>query len=216
MATDRLGLYNVALAAIGERSLSSLTEDGEPRRELDAIWSRGNGALRYFLEQGSWNFAMRAQELSASSSVEPAFGFTYAFAVPSDLVRLNMISAGDRFTLPLTDYEIEAGYIFAEVDPLYVRFVSDDSSYGGDFSAWPETFTLWAGYWMATQIAPRLKADTDMERLERRTRQLLDDARAKDAQQEPTRFPPRGRWANSRLGRWGSRRDGGRRGSLIG
>mgnify|MGYP001565592665 CR=1 FL=1 len=51
MTTDRLGLYNVALGALGERSLDSLTEDGEPRRELDAVWARGGGALRFFLEQ---------------------------------------------------------------------------------------------------------------------------------------------------------------------
>lgn len=215
MTTDRLGLYNVALAAIGERSLDSLTDDGEPRRELDAVWARGNGSLRFFLEQGRWKFALRTQEIDHSTTVTPPFGLTYAFEIPEDFVHLDMISADERFSQPLTDYEIEAGYIYADIDPLYVRYISDDSSYGGDYANWPETFTLWAGHWMATQIAPRLKADVIMDVLEKRAQKLLIDARSKDAVQSPTRWPPLGTWAASRTGRF-SHRDRGNRNQLIG
>lgn len=110
MATGQLGLYNVALRAIGERSLDALTDSGEPRRELDAVWSTGNGALRFLLEQGFWNFAIRTQMLDHSASATPAFGLTYAFERPSDMVRLLDISADERFSLPLNEYESEAGY----------------------------------------------------------------------------------------------------------
>lgn len=216
MSTDRLGLYNVALAALGERSLDSLTEEGEPRRELDAVWSRGNGALRYFLEQGRWKFALRSQRLDASATVEPAFGFTEAFEMPTDFVHLDMLSADERFTLPMTHFEFEVGFIWADVDPIYIRFVSDDTDYGADFSAWPETFTLWAGYWMATQIAPRYKGQADLERLLELTRKYLIDARSKDAVQSPTRFPPMGNWASARYDRYNYRKDRGSRSSLIG
>lgn len=217
MSTDRLGLYNIALAAIGERSLDSITEDGEPRRELDAVWSRGNGALRFFLEQGRWKFALRTQQMDPSATVTPEdWGLTYAFELPTDFVHLDMISADGRFSLPLTDFEIEAGYIFADVDPLYVRFISDDDDYGADFASWPETFTLWAGHWMATQIAPRIKSDVVMEALERRAHRLLVDARSKNAVQSPLRFPPSGSWASARFHRISSRRDRGNRGSLTG
>lgn len=216
MATDRLGLYNVALAALGERSLDSLTEDGEPRRELDSIWSRGGGAIRYLLEQGRWHFALRTQQLDASASIEPEFGYTEAFELGTDFVHLDMLSADDRFNLPLTDYELEAARVlYCDVDPVYIRFISDDVDYGGDFSNWPEVFTLWAGHWMATQIAPRLKSDLDMDRLEKRANRLLIDARSKNGVQSPTRFPPMGSWASSRSrGRMG--RDRGKRNQLIG
>lgn len=216
MPTDRLGLYNIALAAIGERTLTSLTEDGEPRRELDSVWARGNGALRFFLEQGRWNFAMRTQQLDASVTIEPEFGFTKVFELGTDFVHLDMISGDERFCEPLKDYEFEAGVIYADFEPLYVRFVSDDADYGADYSAWPETFTLWAGHWMATQIAPRIKSDVVMEALEKRTHRLLVDARSKDAVQGPTRFPPLGTWVNARHNYRYSRRDRGSRSTLIG
>ncbi len=216
MATDRLGVYNVALAAIGERSLDSLSEDGEPRRELDSVWSRGNGALRFFLEQGRWMFAMRTQQLDPSATTEPEFGFEHAFELPDDFVHLDMLSADERFSLPLGAYEIEAqSVLYADVDPVYIRFISDDEDYGGDYSKWPETFTLWAGHWMATQIAARLSAQTNLERLEQRTRKLLVDARSKNAVQAPTRYPPAGTWASARL--YGGRSvERGKRSRLIG
>ncbi len=218
MATDKLSLYKSALTACGERSIAKLSEPREPRRLLDEVWNRGSGAVKYFLEQGLWNFAIRTSKLDSSSSVSTDFGYTFTFDMPSDYVRLVELSSGEYFTQPMTRFEIEQIYLFADVDPIYMRYISDDSSYGSDLSLWPETLTLWAGYWLATQIAPTLKNDIDMDKLERRERRYLADARSKDAQQEPTRWPPLSSWASARLNRigHGGRRDRGSRGSLIG
>jgi hypothetical protein len=215
MSTDQIAIYNIATAAIGERQISSLTEDRESRRLLDEIWTRGQGAVKYLLEQGHWNHAMRAVKIDAETSVSSEFGFTKAFQLPDDFVKLNMISSDERFSYPLTDYEIEAGYIWCEVDPLYVRFVSDHTSYGKDFGKWPETFTLWAGTWMGLQIAPRLKNDIDMEALRKEEKRLRIDARSKDAQMEPPRWPPLSSWSQARLGRF-YRHDRGLRNKLTG
>lgn len=215
MTTDRLTLYNIALEAAGERFISSLTEPREPRRLLDHVWTRGKGAVRYFLEQGHWNHAMRAVQLDKSPSVTPEFGWANAFDKPDDFVRLNMISSDDRFGYPLNEYEFEGDFIYADVDPLYLRYVSDDDQYGSDMGKWPDTFTLWAGHWMATQIAGRLKNDIDAEALKKEANRLLIDARSKDASQEPVRWPPLSSWAQARLGR-GGMYDRGLRNKLIG
>lgn len=217
MATNRLGLYNQALAAVKERPLESLTEEGEPRLLLDDVWTRNNGVIKYALEQGHWNFAMKAQEIDADTSITSSFGFTYAFLIPSDLVRLNMISANEYFSPPLTEYEEEAGYWFADIDPLYVRFVSNDTSgYGGDLSMWPETFAKWVGLYMASEIAPRLVSDSALKEIKASANMALVDARSKDASREPTRFPPYGRWTNARHGGGSRSIERGRKGSLIG
>jgi hypothetical protein len=218
MAINRLGLYNVALGALGERPLSSLTEEGEPRLLLDDVWSRNNGVIQYALEQGHWNFAMRSQAIDADTSVTPSFGFEYAFVIPSDRMKLNMISGDEYFNLPLVDYEEEAGYWFADVDPLYVRFVSNDTSgYGGDLSMWPETFARWVGHYMACEIAMRIVGDEKKLRdLEVRTKRLLLEARSHDAAQEPTRFAPYGTWVHARRGRFSKSLERGKRNTLIG
>ena len=214
MTTDRIAIYNVALASLGERSLTALTESQESRRLLDEVWTRGGGAIKACLEQGLWNFAIRASQVDASSSISPAFGYANAFDKPTDFVRLVQLSPGEYFVDPLNNYEFEAQYIYADVDPIYIRYVSDDASYGNDLSLWPESFTLWMGHWMGVQIAPRLKNDLDMEKLEKRAYRLLVNARSRDAQQEPARFLPLGSWVRARSGR--SARQRGSRNQLIG
>lgn len=216
MATDRLALYNIACFALGETRLANLNEEREPRRLLDEVWTRGAGAIRYWLEQGLWNHAIRTVQTDASTSVSPTFGLTYAFDKPSDFVRLVQLSASEYFSDPLTNYEIEANYFYAEVDPLYMRYVSDDGDFGNDLSLWPETFTLWGGTWMGLQIGKGLLNDKDYKDLKLDTKRLLIDARSKDAQQEPTRFPPYGSWVRARHGSRGGGRDRGSRSQLIG
>lgn len=216
MTTDRLALYNIACYAIGERRLASLTEDREARHRLDEVWQRGQGGIKYALEQGYWNFAMRAVKMDASTSVEPEFGFQQAFEIPEDFVRLNMISSDEYMSYPLTTYEIEGDYIYCEVDPLYLRYISDHNDYGGDLGRWPETFTTWFGTWLGLQIAPSAENDIDLEALRKLEKRLRIDARSKDAQMEPPRWPPLSSWAQARLGRAGSLYERGLRNKLIG
>lgn len=215
MAVTQLQLYNLALRSIGERSISSLTEDRAPRRYLDDVWSFGAGAVHTCLEQGLWQFAMRAVQIDHDQSVSPSFGFTYAFSKPSDYVRLNQMSAGDRFSDPLTQYEEEGSYFYAYVDPIYVRYVSDGASYGGNLSLWPQSFSLWVGHWLGWSIAPLVKNDIDMDKLEKRTHALLVDARSKDAMEQSAKFPPLGTWNRARYGNY-NYRDRGKRNQLIG
>jgi len=215
MAQNQLAVYNIAMRALGERSIGSLTEETEARRVMDEIWNSGDGAVKYLLEQGHWDFGTRAVLIDSDADITPSFGYSYAFTRPTDFVYLNALSADEYFSVPLTDYEPEGAYFYADVDPLYMSYVSDDASYGSDMTKWPESFMLWSGHWMAVQAAPRLKNDLDMERLEKRTARLLSDARSKDANSAPARFPPMGGWASARLG-GRVRRDRGSRSRLIG
>ena len=213
MAATLLGVWNIACASVGERSLASTAEAREPQRLLNEVWTRGNGAEKFFLEQGLWNFAMK--ESSSTSASTGNFNFAYVHNVPTDFVRLAAISADPTFGFPLTRYEWYSSHIDADVTPIYLRYVSDSTSLGKDLSKWPDTFTLWAGHWLGTQIAPRLKNDIDREALRKETRDLLYDAQSKDASQEPTRWPPLSSWAQARLSGRG-RGDRGNRGSLTG
>ena len=215
MAWSKLALYNTACIALGERPLSSLTENQEVRHKLDSVFARGDGIIAFFMEQGHWNFAMRAVKIDKETSITPEFGFQYAFAKPTDFRKLNMIAGDEGFAAPLTHFEDEGIYWYANVDPLYVRYVSDDSAWGGDYSRWTETFGRWAGHWLALEIAPSMTGNLDLERLEKRVRRLLVEARSNDATNEPTRFPPLSSWATARLG-GRNRGDRGSRARLTG
>ena len=204
MATDRITLYNIALASIGERVLDSLAEQRQSRKQLDMIYDAGGGAIKFWLEQGLWNFAMRESSSTASASTGN-FNFRYSHDRSTDFVRLSAISANQTFGSLLTRYEIQSSFIRAETNILYLRYVSNSTTYGNDLLKWPDSFIQWAGHWLGLQIAPYAVTAGDskieISSLEGKVKRLLVDAKSKDAVQEPPRFQPLGSWARARLSR---------------
>lgn len=199
----QLSLYNGALAIIKHRPLSALTDDVEARYLLDNEFSK---VKAFILEQGLWNFALRTTQLEPDTGNTPSFGHSYAFEQPTDYVRLNAISADPYFYQTLEDYIDEAGYWIASINPLYVSYVSDDNSYGGDLSKWTTLYERAVEYELAYRVAPHLTSmgGDAMQELERRRDKSLRDARSKDALNQPAKRPPSGRLVLARGGTRGS------------
>jgi hypothetical protein len=210
VATSKLLLFNSAILLLGERQLASITENREPRRVLDMVWD--TGALDFVLEQGMWNFAMRSIEIEYSPSVVPPFGYARAFDKPEDWIRTAALCQDEFFREPLNSYNDEAGFIFASLDTIYMRYVSNHTSYGGDLSLWPQTFVKYVAAYLAYIAGPRLT--TSKKVTDKEVEAALLEAQSKDAMGEATAFPPRGSWVRARGGRGGG--DRGNQGGLIG
>lgn len=222
MAATRLSLYNDALLLAGERSLASITESGEPRRLLDQIWN--NQGVDACLEEGQWEFAMRTIQIDYDPGVTPTYGLSRAFDKPTDWILTSSLCSDESFRVPVLRYEDEAGFWYADIDTLYVRYVSNDSNYGTDMSKWPPSFKDFVAAHFASQLV--LKTSNDESRLQMfinpanpmhsiRGRALLR-AKSKCAMASPTRLSAQGNWSKSRM-RGTNRRDGGgTSGNLIG
>lgn len=202
MSTSKLALYNGALLILGERKLASLSENREPRRALDDAYDDG---VSYALESGFWNFAMRAVQIDNSASVTPTFGYTYAFTKPSDVVRIHSYGSNETFAPPLLTIVDEPNYWYANIDPLYVRYVSNDTAYGMDLSLWSAMFADYVMHHLAVKTCKRITGKMPDSDLQNRERRALARAQSKDAMDEPPGFPPRGSWATSRRGAWTDR-----------
>lgn len=210
--TSRLAVYNGALLALGERSLASLVEDREPRHVLDEVWSDG---IKYVLGTAQWRFATRSVQITADPDIDTSFGYQHAFAKPTDLIRTTGMYGDESLQAPLTQYRYEGGYFYSDMDPLYLRYVSDDALYGGDLSNWPANFTAYAELYLASKIMLRLTgAKADPDRVEKKLRAARLQAAATDAMEDPTSFADPGTWVRSRGGWW--RGDRGSRSRLIG
>lgn len=216
MAT-KLTLYNEALRILGERNLASLTENREPRRLLDAVYDAG--AINYCLEQGQWAFAIRAVKLEYSPSIVMGFsgGYSRGFEKPTDYVRLAAFCTDAGFTSPTMYYATEAGYWFSDLDEVYIKYVSNDTTFGGDLSLWPESFTRYVAAYLAVEIAERLTQNaTKWETLYKLAKLRLREALSKDAMENPARVLPAGSWVSARSSGRSSWGDRGNRGQLIG
>jgi hypothetical protein len=199
--TDKLSQYNLALGHHRERRLASLSENREPRRTLDSCWDQVTGEC---LEAAFWKFMKRTVEIDASSTVEPAFGFNYAFRIPNDWVRTVIISSEETFTTPLLHVPEEAGYWYANVTPLFVSYISSDPLYGMNLGDWPASFAKYHALELAAQSCQRVTGSEKLlegpEGIARRLKKAKTDAKAKDAMNDPPGFAPMGSWARSRRG----------------
>lgn len=209
---DKLSIYNGALRLCGTRKLSSLSEASEARRLLDAAWDNG-GAIKICLEEGQWSFATRSVQIDYTPSVEPEFGYRYAFTQPTDMVRPVAICEDGYFDNPLLRYADERQYWYCDLETFFVRYVSNDATYGGDLSLWSEKFCKMVEAYLATEIVNNLTHDKDIIGY---VNGVFDEqkkqARSLDAMNKPTAFLPEGSWNSARRGRMGSRRmeNGGR------
>lgn len=223
MSTSRLKIYNGALLLCGEGALASLTENREPRRLLDSVWS--DGGVRDCLEQGQWNFAMRTSKMTADTDIEPAFGYQNAFAKPTDWVNTSAVCQDPYFNSPLVQYADEISYWFADINPIYVKYVSDDVDFGMNLGAWPYSFTEFVKAYFASKIVLKLSSDTQRHQLILGTPgrpelgilgQNRLTAKNRDAMAKPPQRPAQGSWSRARQGGYGTGRDGGNSGNLIG
>jgi hypothetical protein len=205
--TDRLALYNSALRDLGQRKLSSLSENVEARRVLDDVYDQ---TLKYCLEKGAWNFAIRTVLINPDVSVNVDFGFRYAFTKPVDWLRTVGLAADEYIRDPLLEYVDERGYWWADANPLYVRYVSNDPAYGLDLTAWPESFTRYVELSLAHRIALGVTgSESTRERLAGEMKKAGTDAKSRDAMNDPPAFAPVGSWARARTGGAHSRRNRG-------
>jgi hypothetical protein len=214
---DQLSIYNGALLICGERFLASLTEEAEPRRLLDRVWS-SNG-VKTCLEMGQWNFAMRSVQIDYDPSVQPSWGYNRAFSKPNDWVLTSGLCADEFMRSPLTRYWDEANYWYSDLDTLYVRYVSSDVNYGMNMNKWPESFREYVEHYFASKIILKLSNSEDEEvKIFKLMEKKLKTAKSRAAMSEPTSFPARGAWGLAR-NRFPNRKDGGNSGSsgnLIG
>lgn len=200
--TDKLSLYNKALLYCSEAPLAGLEDDTTARRVLDAVWD--DGALRKILEEGFWNNAIRTLELAAEPGIEPPFGRRFAFVQPDDFVRVVALCQDEFLRAPLLDYVDEAGHWYADIDRIFVSFVSDDAAYGGDLSRWPPSLAEAGARWLASVAAHGFnKAEAQIQRMEAAAFRAFSIARNRDAMNQPTRFAPPGAWLRARAGRAG-------------
>lgn len=148
MAT-KIQIYNHALLMMKERRLASLTEDRESRRTLDEFYDQ---ILQFCLEAGMWKFAMRSASLTQAGA--GAYGFTYVFNKPSDFVHLFMAGTTADFDPPMVYEYVDEGTVFyANTSPLLIRYSSNDASYGGDLTKWPQGFAQYVAAELAAWTA---------------------------------------------------------------
>lgn len=203
MSMSKLQIYNMALRLCKERKLAALTDNREGRKLLDDAWGDGSttGSVRRCLEAGQWAFAIRTSLIDYSPSITPSFGYRYAFDQPTDMVRVAGIFQDEYCTTPLTNYTDERRYWYTDLQTIYVRYVSNNATYGGDLSLWPQMFADTVAADLAHEIVGNLTQGNDAKAdVVKEWQYRMKEAKAIDAMNRPTQKLPRGAWLTARGG----------------
>lgn len=194
---SKLQVWNGALREIGETRITDTGDAIESARVLTGAW---DSTVAYCLEAGLWNFALN--DTGISTDTGPQFGHSYQFNKPGDWVRTASVSASPTFYPPLEDYADQDTFWRANVNPLYVRYVSNDTGRGMDLAHWPTSFTRYVELELAWRIGKRVnQSDAQREVLAKDRRDAKLNAQSKDAMNEAApKRPPPGRLVRSRMG----------------
>lgn len=200
MAT-KLQVYNRAILYCGEAPLADLSEERESRRIIDLIWD--SGAVDRCLEEGFWKFATRSAKLEPDPNVTVDHGHEFAYRKPDDFVIRVQTSSDEYHDTPLIEFIDEGGYIFANIEPIYLRWVSNGLEYGNNLSIWPASFTEYVAAYIAFEACNRITSDKQIrQQVARVHKKKKYDAKNSDAIQDPTKFPAPGSWNTSRRGHY--------------
>lgn len=117
MASSEVAIVNLALARLGEPSLTSLGDDNEGGR----LATRHYESLRdSVLRERQWNCAVRRSTL-AKLATAPTFGFTAAFSLPADFIRLIQLeNLSDDFAIENTT---DGRVIVANLDSVNIVYI---------------------------------------------------------------------------------------------
>lgn len=126
--SSKIEIVNISMTLIGEDTIVSLTGDlGERERKVNALFDITRDEV---LSAFPWGFAKKQQAL-ALNSIAPVFTdeFAYAYAVPSDCLRI--LSAQGQ-----TTFKRVGDKVFSNESPLlveYIRRITDTAKWDGVF-----------------------------------------------------------------------------------
>lgn len=130
MAASDVEICNIALAMLEEQRITSLTESSEQGRYCNVHYE---DARDFVLRLHPWNFATRRAGLARQAET-PAFGYSYAFALPTDPYCLRVISVNDPADPP--DWKIEGRDLLIDesaVNLVYIGRIIDVNQYDAGF-----------------------------------------------------------------------------------
>lgn len=203
---DRLTIYRGALRLLGDATIASLTEANSRRLKLDEAW---NPSVEFMLEQGLWNFAIRDVSIEADTDVEPIMGYQHAFEKPDDWKRTANISNNSFYTGEFEDFDDRGNLWYANVDTLFIGYVSNGVNWGWNVGAWRQSFCKTLEAYLAFECGLPISNDKgNRDDLYGLYEKRLKNAKAKDAVDERVQRQPVGRLVRSRSAygsRYGSR-----------
>ncbi len=121
MASE-VSICNVALSLLAVDLITSLDDDSQQAQLCKNLYPELRDAV---LEDADWSFAIKRRTL-VPTTTEPEWGYTYKYQIPSDSMRLVVVTDQPDFSENATyrlEWKKEANCIFTDAGELYIKYV---------------------------------------------------------------------------------------------
>jgi hypothetical protein len=183
--TSETDIANLALDLLSAGTIQDVVN---PTTAAEEVVSRWYDITRLkVLREHPWNFAAK-RAIVAASSTSPEYGYTYAFPIPNDFVRLLTIQNSDGADLQASNYEME--YVGsqrcilynAEGGSLRMRYVHDIT----DVTKFDPSFIHLLAHEIALAIAYKVtESNGNVDRINSIKDEIKRIAKSIDGQERP-------------------------------
>lgn len=196
--TSAIHIVNLALHRLGQPDALSIDAPTTAVEDVAARWY--DQTRRELLRRFIPNFARKYAQLTTDADETPAFGYTSAFALPNDFIRL--LALGDVTINGDVDpalYDISNGYIYTDHEDddetLNIHYIFDAQTVGKYDPLFVKCFYLQLAANMAYKftLKPGLKKQVEDELV-----MALAEAAAISGQEKPPRRVERSRIRSAR------------------
>lgn len=171
MTLTKVEICNQALNLIGARSIQSFGEGTETARRCASLYDLSRQSL---LRMHPWSFAKKRMQL-APSAVKPTFGYSNAFPLPSNFIRI--LDTG------LDEYEVEGGHILANTTLINLVYITDEDNE----SCWDSLFSECMVLYLANKLCkPISGSQSEADSAWQKLQNTLKQARAINGQERPS------------------------------
>jgi hypothetical protein len=153
MASSEVDIANAALIMVGESTIASLTDETKSARVCNHRYASVRDAI---LRRHPWNCATKRVDLGAvlAGTDVPAFGYTYAYQLPADFLRVVQLQELDE------PYKVEGRKFLTNVNPAKIIYIYKIT----DVSAMDSLLTEAISAQLASEIAKSIGGSETMAR----------------------------------------------------
>lgn len=206
--TSQIEIANRALSKLGDARITDLNADLKAARAVSAAF---NSVRDDELRAHGWSFAMKRAQLAAEV-VAPAFGYAYAYQLPTDYVRLWQVGEWWWAGPDLSDYRnaegapytIEGRFILTSegrstdgtAAPLKIRYLYRVE----DTGQWDACFVEAFACRLAMEVCDELtQSDNKFTKVENQYKDAIKRAMRANAVELPPEYIADDSWVTSRM-----------------
>lgn len=195
---SEVDICNMALSHLKQSSIAQIDPPSSKVETLCALWY--HQIRQETLRSHPWNFAGARVQLTPDSGATPDFGFSHAYALPSDWIRFVARCDDLGVLLNAGDYEIEGRYFLFDGEDN----ASINLKYITDFQTVIQMDPLFRGLFainLAIILAPNFSgSEARVKTLIEIRKDMQPTAAAIDGQERPPRRIQRSRFIQARRG----------------